>query len=56
MGLTKDYLKLSVKITDTKEFNEFKNIVLNILKDRRIDFSVREEYWNELMEWLDKTY
>lgn len=31
-------LTVSVKITDMEEFEEFKNIVLKILKDERIDF------------------
>ena len=35
-------LTVSVKITDMEEFEEFKNIVLKILKDERIDFLVRE--------------
>ena len=38
-------LTVSVKITDMEEFEEFKNIVLKILKDERIDFLVREEYY-----------
>ena len=49
-------LTVSVKITDMEEFEEFKNIVLKILKDKRIDFSVREEYWNEVMSWIEKSY
>ena len=49
-------LKVSVKITDMEEFEEFKNIVLKILKDERIDFLVREEYWNKVMNWIERTY
>lgn len=49
-------LTVSVKITDMEEFEEFKNIVLKILKDERIDFLVREEYWNEVMSWIEKSY
>ena len=39
-----------------EEFEEFKNIVLKILKDERIDFLVREEYWNKVMDWIERTY
>lgn len=49
-------LTVSVKITDMEEFEEFKNIVLKILKDERIDFLVREEYWNKVMNWIERTY
>lgn len=49
-------LTVSVKITDMEEFEEFKNIVLKILKDERIDFLVREEYWNKVMDWIERTY
>lgn len=56
MKKIKDYLKLTVKITDTKEFHEFKNIVLDMLRDERVDFAVREEYYNKIKIWLDKVY
>ena len=49
-------LTVSVKITDMEEFEEFKNIVLKILKDERIDFLVREEYWDKVMNWIERTY
>ena len=41
---------------ELEEFEEFKNIVLKILKDERIDFLVREEYWNKVMNWIERTY
>lgn len=56
MKLVKDFFKLKVKITDTKEFQEFKNIVFDMLRDERLDFSVREEYYNKFKVWLDRVY
>lgn len=45
-------LVMNVKITDTEIFNEFKSIVYKMLKDERIDYLIRDEYWNEVMSWL----
>ena len=31
-------------------------LFVKILKDERIDFLVREEYWNKVMDWIERTY
>ena len=45
-------LVISVDLTNTEAFNRFKDITYKILSDERIDYLVRDEYWNEVMTWL----
>lgn len=49
-------LVMNIRITDTKEFNEFKDITLKILQDDSIPYSVREEYKNKVMKWLSSNF
>lgn len=45
-------LVISVDLTNTEVFNKFKDITYKILSDERIDYLIRDEYWNKVMSWL----
>lgn len=45
-------LAVNVNLTHTKTFEEFKDITYKMLSDERIDYLVRDEYWNKIMTWL----
>ena len=45
-------LVISVDLTNTDAFNKFKDITYKILSDERIDYLIRDEYWNKVMSWL----
>lgn len=44
--------ELYMELYDAKY--ELKNLVLNILTDDRIDYSVRQEYCQEFLNWQKK--
>lgn len=45
-------LVIKVDLTNTEAFNKFKDITYKILSDERIDYLIRDEYWNKVMSWL----
>lgn len=45
-------LTVNVNLTHTKILEEFKDITYKMLSDERIDYLVRDEYWNKIMSCL----
>lgn len=52
---SKQLLK-ELELKDPEEFNELKRIMLKMLKDDRIDYLIRDEYWNSITYLLFKEF
>jgi hypothetical protein len=47
-------LTVNIRIRDMEWFKEFKDIVVNMLDDKRIQENIRKEYHGEMMAVFDK--
>lgn len=56
--MAKDFLTISVNIRDIDIFNDYLNIMKDLIDDTRIDSTIREEYRDKILQLTesDKEY